>query len=81
MTRASAVREKIVREKIAYERRWVLLTNHWYETKGIEVLLKTPLLYQEDFFCLMKYRCKFVSLQITAISQQSIIELPIKKGL
>ena len=45
MTRASAVREKI-----AYERRRILLTNHWYETKGIEVLLKTPLLYQEDFF-------------------------------
>ena len=74
MTRASAVREKI-----AYERRRILLTNHWYETKGIEVLLKTPLLYQEDFFCLI--RCKFVSLQITAISQQSIIEFPIKKGL
>ena len=38
-----------VRPSIAYERRRVLLTNHWYETKGIEVLLKTPLLYQEDF--------------------------------
>ena len=45
MTRASAVCEKI-----AYERRRILLTNHWYETKGIEVLLKTPLLYQEDIF-------------------------------
>ena len=66
-------------QKIAYERRRILLTNHWY-TNGIEVLLRTPLLYQEGFF-LMKYRCKFVSLQITAISQQSTIEFHIKKGL
>ena len=43
-------RESAVREKIAYERRRILLTNHWYETKGLEVFLKTPILYQEDFF-------------------------------
>ena len=42
---------------------------------------KDSITLSERFFSLMKYRCKFVSLQITAISQQSIIEFPMKKGL